>query len=156
EKYSLRVAEKWKLGKKGKDNGVLLLISIDDHKMRIEVGQGLEGVLTDVQCNRIIRNEIAPEFRRGDFDAGVSKGISSIIKVIGGEYTAGDISTSDDLSISERIFIGLFLFVILGVFTMIAAFSQGCAGWGLYAFLIPFYAFFPWIVIGVTAGVGLL
>src|SRR6478736_6488430 len=55
EEYSLRVAEKWKLGKKEKDNGALLVISIDDHKMRIEVGQGLEGVLTDAQSSRIIR-----------------------------------------------------------------------------------------------------
>ncbi|HNR72949.1 MAG TPA: TPM domain-containing protein, partial [Cyclobacteriaceae bacterium] len=50
EEYSLRVAEKWKLGQKDKDNGVLLLIAVDDHKMRIEVGHGLEGVLTDAQC----------------------------------------------------------------------------------------------------------
>src|SRR5689334_22186876 len=56
ESYSMRVVEKWKLGQKGKDNGVLLLIAVDDHKMRIEVGQGLEGVLTDAQCSRIIRN----------------------------------------------------------------------------------------------------
>ncbi|HCW06334.1 MAG TPA: hypothetical protein DGG95_03100, partial [Cytophagales bacterium] len=69
EEYSIRVAEKWKLGQKGKDNGVLLLVAVDDHKMRIEVGQGLEGVLTDALSSRIIRNEIAPEFRRGDYDA---------------------------------------------------------------------------------------
>ncbi len=66
EDYSIRVVEKWKLGKKNKDNGVLLLVAIDDHKMRIEVGEGLEGVLTDAQSNRIIRNEMAPNFRRGD------------------------------------------------------------------------------------------
>jgi len=57
EEYSLRVAEKWKLGQKDKDNGVLLLIAVDDHKMRIEVGEGLEDALTDAQSNRIIRNE---------------------------------------------------------------------------------------------------
>ncbi len=156
EEYSLRVAEKWKLGQKEKDNGVLLLIAVEDHKMRIEVGQGLEGVLTDALSNRIIRNEIAPEFRRGDFDAGVIAGINGIIKGIGGEYKADDVSTSEDLTISEKIFVGLFLLVVLGIFTVIAVFVQGCAGWGLYAFLIPFYAFFPWIVIGTTAGIGLL
>ena len=156
ENYSIRVAEKWKLGQKGKDNGVLLLITVDDHKMRIEVGQGLEGVLTDALSSRIIRNEIAPAFRRGDYDVGVIAGIDSIIKAIGGEYKADEIESSTDLTISERIFVGLFLFVILGVFTLIAVFTQGCAGWGLYAFLIPFYAFFPWIAIGSTAGIGLL
>src|SRR5260221_2496840 len=76
--------------------------------------------------------------------------------MIEGEYKADDIDSSSDLTISERIFVGLFLFVILGVFTLIAVFTQGCAGWGLYAFLIPFYAFFPWIAIGSTAGIGLL
>ena len=156
ENYSIRVVEKWKLGQKGKDNGVLLLIAVDDHKMRIEVGQGLEGVLTDAQSSRIIRNEIAPAFRRNDYDAGVTAGIDAIIKAIGGEYKADDIDPSSDLTITERIFVGLFLFVILGVFTLIAVFTQGCAGWGLYAFLIPFYAFFPWIAIGSTAGIGLL
>ena len=156
EQYSLRVAEKWKLGQKDKDNGALLLVAVDDHKMRIEVGQGLEGILTDALSNRIIRNEIAPAFRRGDYDAGVTAGIHGIIVAIGGEYKADDIDTSEDLTITERIFIGLFLLVVLGIFTLIASFSQGCAGWGLYAFLIPFYAFFPWIVIGTTAGIGLL
>lgn len=66
EEYSIKVAEKWALGKKDKDNGVLLLIAVDDHKMRIEVGEGLEGVLTDAMSSRIIRNEMAPAFRRGD------------------------------------------------------------------------------------------
>jgi uncharacterized protein len=148
ESYSIRVVEKWKLGQKGKDNGVLLLIAVDDHKMRIEVGQGLEGVLTDAQSSRIIRNEIAPEFRRGNYDAGVSNGITSIIKAIGGEYKADDASTSEDLSVSDRILFGLFVYGILGIFTLICVFVQGCAGWGLYAFLIPFYFAFGWIPFG--------
>jgi uncharacterized protein len=156
EEYSLRVAEKWKLGTKGKDNGVLLLIAVDDHKMRIEVGQGLEGVLTDAQSNRIIRNEIAPEFRRGDYDAGVKAGIQGIVKAIAGEYKADEVDTSSsDLSFGDKILFGLFIFGILGLFTAGAVFSQGCAGWGLYAFLIPFYAVFPWIIIGYT-GAGIL
>src|SRR5579871_1286172 len=150
EGYSLRIAEKWQLGKKGKDNGVLLLIAVDDHKMRIEVGQGLEGVLTDAQSNRIIRNEIAPAFRRNEYDAGVEAGINGIVKAIAGEYKADDVNTSSDLSLGEKFSYGLFIFGILGLFTLIALFTQGCMGWGLYAFLLPFYAVFPWIVIGVT------
>ena len=62
EDYSMRVVEKWQLGKKQKDNGVLLLIVADEHKIRIETGYGLEGVLTDAKSSRIIRNEIAPHF----------------------------------------------------------------------------------------------
>lgn len=149
EEYSIHVVEKWKLGKKEKDNGVLILIAIDDHKMRIEVGQGLEGVLTDAQSNRIIRNEMAPNFRRGDYDAGILAAVDGIIKSIGGEYHADDVSTDgsvEDMTFTERIFIGLFIFGILGLFTFFAIISQGCAGWGLYAFLIPFYAIFPWAV----------
>jgi uncharacterized protein len=156
EEYSLRVAEKWKLGQASKDNGILLLVAIDDHKMRIEVGQGLEGVLTDAQCNRIIRNEMAPEFRRNDYDAGVIDGIDGITKAIAGEYSAEDANDVGDLSLGERVGIGAFIFFILGVFTLIAVFSQGCAGWGLYAFLIPFYAVFPWIPLGVKGGLTLL
>ena len=157
ETYALRVVEKWQLGTKTKDNGVLLLIAVEDHKMRIEVGQGLEGVLTDAQSSRIIRNEIAPSLRRGDYDAGVTEGIDAIIRVIGGEYKANDsgVQGTGELSVTERIFIGVFVLGILALFTSIALFSGGCAGWGLYVFLIPFYAVFPWISIGTTAGIGL-
>ena len=96
ETYSLRVSEQWQLGQKEKDNGVLLLIAIDDSRMRIEVGQGLEGVLTDAHCSRIIRNEIAPEFRRQNFDAGVWAGVKAIEKAIGGEYAADDVDGMSD------------------------------------------------------------
>ena len=73
EEYSLKVASTWKLGQKGKDNGVLLLIAKNDRKIRIEVGYGLEGTLTDVLCNRIIRNEITPSFKQGNFSLGVER-----------------------------------------------------------------------------------
>ncbi|MEQ9592696.1 MAG: TPM domain-containing protein, partial [Cyclobacteriaceae bacterium] len=88
EEYSLRVAEEWKLGQKDKDNGALLLVAIEDRKMRIEVGEGLEGVLTDALSNRIIRNEMAPAFRRGDYEAGIQAGVDGMIMAIGGEYVA--------------------------------------------------------------------
>jgi len=158
EDYSMRVVEKWKLGTKKNDNGALLLIVIDDHKMRIEAGHGLEGVLTDAQSNRIIRNEMAPDFRRGDYDAGVTAAIQAMIKAIAGEYKANDTGTGTtaELGLKERMLIGLFVFGILGVFTFIALFSKGCAGWGLYAFLIPFYATFPLFILGINGGVGLL
>jgi uncharacterized protein len=150
EEYSLRVAEKWQLGQKDKDNGVLLLISVDDHKMRIETGYGLEGVLTDALSSRIIRNELAPNFRRNDFDGGVTAGINAIIAAIGGEYTAEDVNENsiEELGWKERLLLGIFIFGILGVFTFIGLFVPGCAGWFLYAFLIPFYAVFPIVVFG--------
>ena len=86
EEFSLRVAEKWKIGQKAKDNGVLMLIAINDKKMRIETGYGLEGVLTDALSSRINRNEMAPYFRQGDFDTGVKVGVMAVIQAIKGEY----------------------------------------------------------------------
>jgi uncharacterized protein len=88
EQYGIRVAEQWKLGTGGRDNGIILLFAIDDHKARIEVGQGLEGPLPDITCNQIIRNEIAPNFRRNDYDAGVNAAVDAIAQAIKGEYKA--------------------------------------------------------------------
>ncbi len=143
EDYSIRVAEKWKLGQKDKDNGVLLLIAVDDHKMRIEVGMGLEGVLTDALCNRIIRNEMAPAFRRADFDGGVAAAINGITAAIGGEYTAGDSDDLAELSTTARILIGLGIYVFLGIFAFFALIITDKWGWFMYAFLIPFFSIFP-------------
>ncbi len=86
DSYGNRVYNEWKLGQKGKDNGVLLLIALQERRVRIEVGRGLEGVLTDLMSSRINRNEIAPRFRTQDYDGGVRAGVSSIIQVIKGEY----------------------------------------------------------------------
>ena len=156
EDYSLRVVEKWQLGKKNKDNGVLLLIVVDEHKIRIETGYGLEGVLTDAKASRIIRNEIAPPFRQNQYDEGVVAGINAIVKAIGGEYSGDDEGGLDQLSWKERILIGLFIFGILGVFTFIGLVTPGCGGWFLYAFLIPFYAAFPMMALGTTGGLSVL
>lgn len=88
EDFSIRVAEKWRIGQKGTDNGVILLISKAEHKIRIEVGRGLEGKLTDLVSGRIIRSDIAPKFKNNDFDGGIAAGVSSIIAVVKGEYQA--------------------------------------------------------------------
>lgn len=78
EGYSLKVARAWGIGEKDTSNGVLLLVAIDDHKLRIEVGRGLEGDLTDVKSSRIIRNVITPKFKEGKYFEGISEGINSI------------------------------------------------------------------------------
>ncbi len=82
EAYSLRVAEKWQIGRKGKDNGVLFLVAKNDKKMRFEVGYGLEGTLTDVTARRIIAENVAPMFREGKFDAGIDAGVDRVISVV--------------------------------------------------------------------------
>ena len=87
EEFSLRVAESWQIGQKGLDNGALLLIARDDRKLRIEVGYGLEGSLTDLTAGRIIRDVITPNFRNGNFDQGVIDGVSAIIAAVRGEFS---------------------------------------------------------------------
>ena len=82
ETYSIRVAEAWKIGRKGNDNGALFLIAKDDKKMRIEVGYGLEGSLTDVTARRIIAETVAPYFRQTQFAAGINAGVDQIMAVV--------------------------------------------------------------------------
>lgn len=86
EEYSLSVAESWKIGQQGKDNGALLLIAMQERQMRIEVGYGLEGRLTDLLAGRIIDNEIKPRFKAGDFDGGVIAGVTAMAEAVRGEY----------------------------------------------------------------------
>ena len=83
EAYSIRVAEAWKIGRKGQDNGVLFLIAKDDRKLRFEVGYGLEGVLTDATSRRIIAETVAPYFRQNQFAAGINAGVERVISVVG-------------------------------------------------------------------------
>lgn len=86
EDYTLRVAEEWKLGQEEKDNGAILFIALNDRKVRIEVGEGLEGVLPDAICNQIIRNEIAPYFRQDNYEGGIRAAVTAMVSAIGGEY----------------------------------------------------------------------
>ncbi len=85
EQYSLRVAEAWKIGRKKIDDGALLVVAKNDRRLRIEVGYGLEGALTDITSKRIIDEIITPRFRNGDFAGGISAGVDRIISVIDGE-----------------------------------------------------------------------
>ena len=85
EQYSLRVAEAWKVGRKKIDDGAVLVVAKDDRTLRIEVGYGLEGALSDITANRIIREVIVPRFREGDFYGGINAGVDRMIRVIDGE-----------------------------------------------------------------------
>lgn len=86
--FSIRVVDAWKIGQADKDNGVLFLVSQADRKIRIEVGYGLEGVLTDILAGQIITNVIGPRFQEGDFDGGFIDGVGAISGAVRGEYTA--------------------------------------------------------------------
>jgi uncharacterized protein len=85
EQYGIRVAEQWKLGRKGIDDGAILLVAKDDRRVRIEVGYGLEGALSDAISNRIIDETITRHFKLGDYDAGVEEGVKQMISVADGE-----------------------------------------------------------------------
>ncbi len=91
ESFSHLVSTTWKLGQKGTDNGVLLLIALRERKVRIEVGYGLEGTLTDLRSAHIIRQEIVPHFRAGDLPGGIAAGVQAILGTIEGTYKAEEV-----------------------------------------------------------------
>lgn len=98
EDFSIRTVESWKLGQAGKDNGVLLLVAAAEKKIRIEVGYGLEGILTDMQCGLIIRNLIAPHFKNGDY----GKGVAAAVQHMAQNVTFGEAAVIDEnLSAAE-------------------------------------------------------
>lgn len=111
EEYSLKVARQWGIGDKKKSNGVLLLIAKNDRKMRIEVGNGMEGSLTDARASQIIRNTIAPKFRSGDYAGGVEAGVKRIIDVAEGRNLSDN--DMDGESIVSILFIVIFITIIV-------------------------------------------
>ena len=86
EDYSIRVAEKWKLGKKDRDNGILLLVSINDRKVRLEVGYGLEDIITDAKSSYIINTIIVPQFRQGNYYEGIREGLAAATGLVTSTY----------------------------------------------------------------------
>ncbi|MAE58744.1 MAG: hypothetical protein CME69_07680 [Halobacteriovorax sp.] len=122
ENYSLRVAREWGLGQKNKNNGVLLLISKFDRKLRIEVGYGVEGALTDIRANKIIRHYIVPQFKKGNFEKGIKDGIEQIINAIDGEQFDESMTnqTEANSGLIELIFIFIFgsVFFYVGIYHM--------------------------------------
>jgi len=162
EEYANRVFNEWKLGQQGKDNGVLIIVVPDERRMRIEVGYGLEGILTDLTASRIIQFIMTPKFRDGDYEGGIVDGALAVIDILEGGYLdeglafgeTGDSESTGlsgiegpDLTITERILFGAFIFGIIGLFTVIGIMTPGF-GWFMYAFLIPFWAMFPIIIVG--------
>jgi len=144
ESYSVNVAQTWKLGQKGKDNGVLLLISRQDRKLRLEVGYGLEGALTDLRSREIIDDIIRPRFQQGDFDGGVAAGVDAVIKVLHGQPLPAVKSRSGLASNRVGLIVGMALFtLVIGTFSLMAVGGKGPISWFLYVFLVPFYLAFP-------------
>ena len=143
EEFGIKVAEAWKIGQKGKDNGAILIVSKQERKIRVEVGYGLEGKLTDLAAGRIIDLVIKPRFQQGDFDGGFIAGISSMIDATRGEFKA------EPRPVRQRQrgvppFLSIFLF--FAIFTLILGslsrvLGGVIAGIGLPAFV--YLAVFP-------------
>lgn len=118
--FSIRTAAKWKIGQKGKDNGVLLLVAKKEHKIRIEVGRGLEPVLTDLLSGRIVDNVISPYFKKGRFDDGFAAGTGAIIQATRGEFKGDAIRhlgrqrRAEPSPLFKFLFFGLVLTAFLG------------------------------------------
>ena len=83
--FGIRVAEAWKLGRKGVDDGAILLVAKNDRRLRIEVGYGLEGAIPDAVAKRVVSDVIAPYFKRGDFSGGIEAGVDQLVKLVDGE-----------------------------------------------------------------------
>ena len=158
EQYSIRVAEAWKIGRKKIDDGALLVVAKDDHKLRIEVGYGLEGALTDVTARRIIDEVIVPQFRVGDFNGGINAGITRIIGLIDGEplpKPAPEASHSSDppwwLLNPFNPFTIIFVFVVGGISrSLLGRLAGSVLAGGMIAALVWFLL--GSIAIGVLAG----
>jgi len=139
EQFSIKVAEEWEIGQKNKDNGAILLISKNDRKIRIEVGRGLEGKLTDLLSGRIIQHEIVPKFREGNFDGGVEAGVNAIVSVVHGEYTSSGSDARPQQKGTNPFFsLIIFLFVFTAALSGFSKILGGVSG----AILLPIISFF--------------
>lgn len=166
ENFAVKLFEDWKIGKKGKDNGVLVLVAKEDREMRLEVGYGLEGALTDAQSNWIINQVMQPAFRNNDFYGGLDGAVDKIMAATKGEYIPSDKKTnSKGFNPLDLMWIGVFIFVWLasilgrskswwaggvigGVAGVIIGFIKGFLFFGIISIvlLIPAGLLFDYIV----------
>ncbi len=131
EDYTVRVAQSWKVGQKAKDNGAVLFVFVEDRKMFLQVGYGLEGALPDAIAKRIIEDEIKPRFRAGDYAGGLHNGVSAILAAVKGEYqgTGSTVAERGHRGGAGSLVILLVLFGIFGLF-IILGLSRAMGGMG--------------------------
>lgn len=139
EEYSIKVAEAWRVGQTKLDNGAILLVAKQERKIRIEVGRGLEGVLTDLVSGRIIRGDISPYFKKNDYDTGITAGVSSVMQVVRGEYRAQPRDLKQGKKSAEPVFTLLVFLLVavvfLGSISKVLGGAAGAAGLSLIGFL---------------------
>lgn len=137
EQYSIRVVDQWKLGREEQDDGVLILLAKNDRALRIEVGYGLEGVIPDVIAKRIIEEKMTPEFRQGNFAAGINAGIDALIGHISGEPLPEPDKPRGDKGIDTYFPLLFFIAIVAGgiLRAVLGNFIGGAATGGLLGFV---------------------
>ncbi|MEQ9231758.1 MAG: TPM domain-containing protein, partial [Cyclobacteriaceae bacterium] len=153
EQYSIRVVDKWKLGRDTVDDGVLLLVVKDDRKLRIEVGYGLEGAIPDALAKRIIEQIILPHFRDGDFYQGIEEGTEAIISLINGEdLPKPSKSNSGGDSMESPYIVLLFASISIGIIGLVTAgtyLSKKIGRWKSNFIILGFIFLVIWVLSGV-------
>lgn len=154
EEYGIKLADTWKIGRKKRDNGVIFLVSKNDRKMRIEVGRGVEGVLTDLLSGRIVDTIVAPLFKEGKYDEGFLEGSKAIVQAVKGEYVNDGKDAKEPSPFSAYVIFMLIGFYFVVVF--ISSFSKivsGLAGAGALPAIVHFgvmpIGITGWIIAGV-------
>ena len=141
EDYTVRVARAWKVGQQQKNNGAVLFVFVQDRKVYLQVGYGLEAALPDALAKRIVSDEITPQFRNGNFDAGLSAGVAAILAATRGEYKGTGRTVSDRAVNSVVSFLPLLIFGVVFLFILFAltnrrrsgrrrGYSSWGSGWG--------------------------
>ena len=153
EQFSHKVATAWQLGQKGTDNGVLLVVVPGDRRVRIEVGYGLEGVLTDAKSSRIIRNEMVPWFRQGDYSRGTAAGVRAILGTIEGTYAPAETRATGRQQSNGSLlmlFVAAIVGVVIGILLGQHRKGLGVLSAGVFGFLTGLSA--GWLI-AILAGV---
>ena len=157
--YGYQLGRHWNIGQKGKNNGVLLIVAPVERKVRIEVGYGLEGVLTDAESRAILERAIKPALRQGNYEQGIRAGVGAIFEAVGGEYVAAPpvSTTANESNILGPLLFGLFAFQLM-VGRLVARAKTGtrtaiAAGTGTVAGGI---AWFVLGVLGLAVGIGVV
>lgn len=135
EDFGYQLGRYWGIGQKGKDNGALLIVARDEKQIRIEVGYGLEGVLTDAQSWVIINQVIAPAFKAGNFSKGISDGVAAMLQVVGGDPLAVPARVADANFAKDNPKVSLGLFVLL-VAVLWLCNRMGLPVWAILAMLL--------------------
>lgn len=153
ETYSVKLFEEWGIGDKKKDNGVLFLVASNERQVRIEVGYGLEGILTDAQSNGIIQKIVLPELRAGNLEAGIIKGADAVISVVKDEIDYSQVKEEKSIVGSIFIFIWLIIAILINIFRRTKSWWLGGVVGGIGGIIIGFI--FGFVFTGIISIVGL-